>query len=69
MENRREAILLVERLAALDAEATKLLLSAKPGNFANVSEASTLADLLQFWSGYNRDRDGLANVKRALLRV
>ncbi len=56
-------------MAALDAEATKLLLSAKPGNFANVSEASTLADLLQFWSGYNRDRDGLAHVKRALLRV
>jgi hypothetical protein len=69
LENRKEAIGLLEKLLALDAEARQMVKIAKPGVFTNGAEAASLADLVINWMNYDRDADGLAYVRRALSTI
>jgi len=69
LENRKEAIGLLEKLLALDAEGRQMVKTAKPGVFTNGAEAASLADLVINWLNYDRDADGLAYVRRALSTI
>jgi hypothetical protein len=69
LNNRKEAIGLLEKLLALDAEARQMVNTAAPGVFVNGTEASSLADLVINWLNYDRDADGLAYVRRALSTI
>lgn len=69
LENRKEALGLLERLLMLDAEARQMVNTAAPGVFTNGAEASSLADLVINWLSYDRDADGLAYIRRALSAI
>jgi seryl-tRNA synthetase len=69
LENRRQAVELLQKLMDLDATASQLVISAPANTWRDGREAAKFANLLGEWHDYVRNAGGMSGVRISMAKV